>query len=81
MLSCAQCADLLPDILEGRGDPLLKRRLEEQMQSCERCRRCVEGYSKTAALTRHAYEEASPPKACDHLLAILRDHWTHSPGR
>ncbi len=74
MLNCTQCAEVLPDIIEGKGDPMLRRRLMLQAESCDRCRRCVEAYGKTASLTRHAYDEVEPPEPCEHLLAFLREH-------
>ena len=74
MLTCIQCAEVLPDILEGKGDPLLRRRLLAQADSCNRCRHCVDSYKKSATLTRHAFDAAEPPELCEHLLAYLRDH-------
>jgi hypothetical protein len=73
MLNCTQCAEVLPDILEGKGDPMLRRRILVQAERCDRCRRCVESYKKTADLTRIAYGANEPPDTCEHLLAFLRE--------
>lgn len=74
MLNCTQCAEVLPDLIDGKGDPILRRRLLAQADKCERCRRCVEGYKKTAALSRHAFGEARSADTCEHLLEFLREH-------
>lgn len=78
MLNCTQCAEVLPDILEGKGDPMLRRRLFVQAEKCDRCKRCLDSYKKSAELTRHAYGESEPPATCEHLLAFLRDHVGHT---
>jgi hypothetical protein len=72
MLNCTQCADVLPDFIEGKGDPMLRRRVRLQTESCDRCKRCVESYKKTTELARHAYGESEKQGTCEHLLEFLR---------
>jgi hypothetical protein len=74
VFNCAQCAELLPDLLEGKGDPILRRRLLVQTEKCEQCRHCVDTYRKSAELCRQAYRDAEPPETCEHLLDFLRQH-------
>jgi hypothetical protein len=79
MLTCTQCAEILPDLLEGQGDPALRQSLLEQAAGRERCQHCVDTYKQCAELTGQAYAETRPPELCEHLLAYLREHLQPPP--
>ena len=74
MFTCAKCAEVLPDLIDGKGSSVLRSQLMEQTQQRAKCKHCVESYQKSATLTRHAYSNSEPPELCDHLLAFLRNH-------
>ena len=79
MLTCAKCAEVLPDILDGTGDPNLRVEFLAQTTHRAKCQRCVETYQKSAHLTRYAFSENKPTELCEHLLAFLRDRLDHEP--
>lgn len=73
MLTCAKCAEVLPDILDGKADPALLSEFLAKTKRHEKCRNCFETYKKSAALTRYAYIDSEPPKLCEQLLTFLKN--------
>jgi hypothetical protein len=73
MVTCAQCGEVMTDIVDGDTSSTLAREVLEQCAQRERCRRCLDGYRKTAALCR-----ATGPSVLlsatdsERLLALLR---------
>ncbi|MBN1961746.1 MAG: hypothetical protein JW841_12450 [Deltaproteobacteria bacterium] len=73
MLTCADCAKLLPDIIDGNAKPALYDEFIYQTKQREKCRHCYETYKKSAKLMRIAYTNSEPSQPCEELLKFLRN--------
>ena len=73
-LTCTQCGEILPDIVDGDLTSERARELLAQAKSRPRCRYCLDTYKQTAALCHQALgQEQQTPEESERLLAFLRD--------
>jgi anti-sigma factor RsiW len=81
MFTCEDCAELFPDLVDGRCDSKKHRELVAWLESRELCRRCFDSYRMTATLCRQALQHSPSPQATERLLAFLRDEANRSAPR
>jgi hypothetical protein len=80
MITCDDCAELFPDLVDGRCDSKRHRDLLALLDARELCRRCFESYRLTTSLCRRALRHSPSPQATERLLAFLRDEVARSGG-
>jgi len=75
MITCSQCGEILPDIVDGHASEQAEALLA-QSKDRERCQRCIDVYRKTASLCREALRKVVPAtnvKDGEQLLSALRE--------
>jgi predicted anti-sigma-YlaC factor YlaD len=70
-LSCRDVAELVTDVLEGALSEATRRRFEEHVGGCERCRTFARQIEQTVAVLRMLPRE-DVPAVDDHLLRAFR---------
>ncbi len=74
MVTCSDCGEIFPDIVDGDTTSERARAVLSQCQERQRCARCLESYKKTTTLCHEALKSDNPdPKEGERLLALLRD--------
>ena len=78
MITCAECGEILPDIVDGDLTSEQARALLAQAENRPRCQGCIEVYCKTAKICREVLQKAPLPAGDrdsdgERLLTFLRD--------
>ena len=72
-ISCEQCDELLPDVIDGKAACRQALALKDQLVWRDRCRVCSAAYEKTTDLCRRALDVVALPDAMgDRLVTFLR---------
>ncbi len=71
LLSCKQCAEILPDIVDGTASAELIRRVLWQTEQRARCKACYESYLMSIKLARHAFIDQEPEGLYESLRTFL----------
>lgn len=62
-MTCRDAVDMIADAFEGATPAESRRRFEDHLGACGRCRRYLRGYAKAVELVRGAFEEDGAPGA------------------